>query len=39
MVPSSSHSSAQFPALLVLWNAFVIGSLPTVLDQAEQVGD
>lgn len=25
-------------ALLALWNAFVIGSQPTVLDQAEQVG-
>lgn len=25
-------------ALLALWNAFVIGSLPTVLDQAEQAG-
>lgn len=25
-------------ALLVLRNAFVIGSVPTVLDQAEQVG-
>lgn len=26
-------------ALLTFWNAFVIGTLPTVLDQAEQVGD